>query len=74
MKSRFGLCVHFLLKYSTICATTSDSVLTDFSSASDLAATTKSETLSSGWRQSVFRAKLTSSRSELDNTPSREWA
>ena len=45
-----------------------------FSSASDVAATTKSETLSSGWRRSVYRAKLTSSRSELENTPSREWA
>ncbi len=54
--------------------TTSDSALTDFSSASDVAATTKSETLSSGWRRSVYRAKLTSSRSELENTPSWEWA
>jgi hypothetical protein len=53
---------------------TSDSVLTHFSSASDVAATTKSETLSSGWRQSVYRAKLISSRSELGNTPSWEWA
>jgi ribonucleoside-diphosphate reductase subunit M2 len=41
-----------------------------FPSASDVAATTKSETLSSGWRRSVYRAKLTSSRSELGNTPS----
>jgi len=49
-------------------------VLTDFSSASDVAATTKSETLSSGWRQLVYRAEPTSSRSELENTPSREWA
>jgi hypothetical protein len=45
-----------------------------FPSASDVAATTKSETLSSGWRRSVYRAKLTSSRSELGNTSSREWA
>jgi ribonucleotide reductase beta subunit family protein with ferritin-like domain len=34
----------------------------------------KSETLSSGWRRLVYRAKLTSSRSKLGNTPSREWA
>jgi ribonucleoside-diphosphate reductase subunit M2 len=46
----------------------------EFSSASDVAATTKSETLLSGWRRSVYRAKLTSLRSELGNTPSWEWA
>ena len=55
-------------------ATTSDSAPTDSSSASDVAATKKLETLSSGRRQSVYRAKLTSSRRGLVNTPSWEWA